>query len=1336
MTLTLDPLLKEVQDGQSHRPVIEIRQIFDDYEPFDGMPFDGESVAAGMNIGKKISAIVHSSKRICALFLHNDTTLKYSYSDVDRTSGSWTTVSYSMADLGVPGCTLMGAALCELADGTIGIIYISEDPIDDHSYFRVRQAIIDLAGNISSTALIEQIVKYHIGEHPDGIHGDVRMPAVIKQRYGNYILMIFIEQNVDEPVIWEYTSLDFSSWSARFEIPTGLAIGIMETISLALMDSNQLILCFDYWNTVNTANCYTMISGDGITWTDRQKMTNYTDGTAEGVFPAVIQKKDYMILQYTERKYPKYLNADSAGWPLKEQDVIVDITIDDARGKAYLTNGRTTAGYKAAFSIIEIDLATQAVTRYWDNTIRVGYPRFNDIYFTYHIWWLSNQGEGNYVPMSTVSIPGVRFIAILNTVSNTIEELNFDDNAQFSIVKNAAWTEWAQPPTRDRWKLHGTIICDNFLYYYMSTAYPGRTSLEIGRMNISLPGGAGGNINSLVRNQTNAREIDSAGFTNGQIVVLPSREWIIVSAYQTVTTHIEGWYGTLSIFGYGEGTESVYRAYAGDGSFEQITHPTGAMQYVLSPLQGLPYRGLRRFIAIDHTEDDYMDDDQESLVIYGIFARNGDRDEANVKGLVKITISGAADIIVTYHYPSWSPPLEFDQNEYQFFDLVLTDDYKIFITGMYGTTIFDIATEEWALLERDNVTNFSQGWTQAGEPATNACGVIQYSPLTNNFCIARRPDITKHPPGSHGVMFFKPAQIYMKSGYLDRSYFKTAELITRRNQNEQSVPLIDPDDGTILHTLWHAVGDNRLLQWDRESYNLAGFIKLGSSITITRTIEERPATLSFDIGQGWLFDPYNTTSLYQNVLDKGKRLRVWIGERINGLDFLAQQGTYLVDEIGLSYALSKLPEMRVSCKDFVSLWDEIDIIATKDFDGDYPETTIKNILVNYLGLQEEHTVSDLKAHSAVASHSYPGFDIDDFVNRSVLYQQWLNNPAMDIITDVGHRHGYAVILGVDNVVTCRRIHTSNPVNHVYGTLNQILSFTPNTTYSDNVNRVTVEGETRDFVQITYPREAVITKGGTIGWWQGNEVIKCYYSEDHSRVCLDPYPTWITHMTSMGKWGTRTFTMIEHDDNKGVDLIISGLNLTSQFWGVVEAFALYQLLSRVLPDLIVGVGAGWTVPIGRIAEWVINQAFYIILFDVLMSITNWQVEIKATPIGQERKTIEAAANDIAHQTAIGKIVEERIDDPLAFTESDCLMIAAHEQLIHMLERKRVSFSKISHLQDTEGDVLKVAHPYTGTNLDVLATKITRTIKIPERSGEQANFSDDIEGWIISNGGAIS
>jgi hypothetical protein len=191
----------------------------------------------------------------------------------------------------------------------------------------------------------------------------------------------------------------------------------------------------------------------------------------------------------------------------------------------------------------------------------------------------------------------------------------------------------------------------------------------------------------------------------------------------------------------------------------------------------------------------------------------------------------------------------------------------------------------------------------------------------------------------------------------------------------------------------------------------------------------------------------------------------------------------------------------------------------------------------------------------------------------------------------------------------------------------------------------------------------------------------------------------------------------------MDLKIIAPNLSGIFATLVALIT----AKCMIPDAVqVGPsGTGWTIPTGKISLGVVLFA----CLDILGSVTNWQCTVWAQPTGKARRSIQASANDTDHQILIGKTVETKIEEPMCYTVSQCQQVANNELMVARLQRSRVKFNKIAHLQDEEGDTIRIPHPYTGDAMTIFVTNLTRRIKKPTTGNTDGYMLDDIEGWVL-------
>jgi acetolactate synthase small subunit len=68
------------------------------------------------------------------------------------------------------------------------------------------------------------------------------------------------------------------------------------------------------------------------------------------------------------------------------------------------------------------------------------------------------------------------------------------------------------------------------------------------------------------------------------------------------------------------------------------------------------------------------------------------------------------------------------------------------------------------------------------------------------------------------------------------------------------------------------------------------------------------------------------------------------------------------------------------------------------------------------------------------------------------------------------------------------------------------------------------------------------------------------------------------------------------------------------------------------------------------------------------------------------------------------------------------------MVAQMQRRRVRIEKIAHLQDEDGDTIRLVHPYSGQNIDIYVASLTRKFKKATADGD-GYFLDEIEGWVI-------
>jgi len=168
----------------------------------------------------------------------------------------------------------------------------------------------------------------------------------------------------------------------------------------------------------------------------------------------------------------------------------------------------------------------------------------------------------------------------------------------------------------------------------------------------------------------------------------------------------------------------------------------------------------------------------------------------------------------------------------------------------------------------------------------------------------------------------------------------------------------------------------------------------------------------------------------------------------------------------------------------------------------------------------------------------------------------------------------------------------------------------------------------------------------------------------------------------------------------------------------------------IPDWVVVAGfiasAGPTI---RVGTAICNLAAFMLMM-ILGSVANYSFEVWACPLGQIRRSVQGTANDLEHQTEINAIIEQVIDDPLCYSVADCTVVATLELMVAQMQRKRIMIEKVAHLQDEDGDTIRIVHPYSGKDLDLYIASIKRKFKKSEVEQNDGYFLDELECWVIT------
>lgn len=726
--------------------------------------------------------------------------------------------------------------------------------------------------------------------------------------------------------------------------------------------------------------------------------------------------------------------------------------------------------------------------------------------------------------------------------------------------------------------------------------------------------------------------------------------------------------------------------WAPTGQFNILILSTGALwkQYDYSSNPDFHHNGFLEFVYIPETGK-----------VYGNFTYKSDEGQGDRRGLMEVDINTDA---IQYHRPTWGT-----YDDYHLDYLSVDGDNNIWIgSDTYGVTKFNTTDLSWVLYNNANLP----GLTPSG---------------SDNFMFVVFDDFKKMVYTTtswlnpwHGLVAF------LETGRIQRSYYTIGEYTTSW-AFPASNPLVlgfldydasiafDPSDGGMYAFWTNKLVSEESIKWDKEfgDFNLSGYLVKGEEIVCHRSIDGNPFELNFAVSEGHLFDPHNNYSLWSIYLKKGRKLIFRLGEKISGVDYWQNQGVFTVDETSLSYERGSYPVMHINAKDRFIVWKNHDVVAT-DLYTLLPKPSIEDIVTKHT----DFLISDI--------------DLPVFDNGIELYHQWLDTNVFGIVQQICNRFGYYPRIDVNGKLSARKISETESVNHAYSDMTRIINFTPDDTFSDYTNRLTITGQERSFIEVTYAEERISSMNGTVGWWGFKKDFTIYYSDDKSRRCVNPRLVKLESTTSImfslaGK--INESITYEDPDNKYVIVTITAPNLSPI---LASAIALI-ISSYFIPDnvWVVG-GSGQTI----ILPWsgsFIRAVAIVTALSVLGATGNYQYEIWAQPLGKIKRSIQGQANDLPFQVDCGMIVEKKFEDPMCYTVSQCIEVAEFELMIAKLQRSRIKFSKITHLQDEEGDIIQIPHPFTGTTLKIYVTNLTRKIKIPEEPAGEGYCIDEVEGW---------
>ncbi|MBW2591843.1 MAG: hypothetical protein JRE58_02365 [Deltaproteobacteria bacterium] len=653
----------------------------------------------------------------------------------------------------------------------------------------------------------------------------------------------------------------------------------------------------------------------------------------------------------------------------------------------------------------------------------------------------------------------------------------------------------------------------------------------------------------------------------------------------------------------------------------------------------------------------------------------------------------AATGTISYHEPTWATA-----NEYNLDNFVSMGDGRILMNSNNtlgdggGIVVYDTNTGVWMVFNDDTYPGFGH--------TGNYWGDLCYDPATK----------TIYARYANSIVAFSEYGPYstLLSNEIENvdSTIDYGEYFTFSYYNFEYQPNIVFDSDGVLWAVWQHVqdGTESSAKWANLLDDVEFTDDITGAISITWDVE-RIAQLQFSIAHGHLYDPQNLMSTMAPFLRKGRKILIKLGETVSSTDYFQEQGEFCITSVALEYATGKYPTVNVRAEDNRTLWEFNEVVATTYYENQSPYNVLESVLLNH------------------GNMSAGELDIPEtWENEHNLYHQFVDMTLDDIVQTLMDHFGYFPYVNVDGKFEPRYINLSKATDHIYSDNTKIIKYTPDDKYSSFINRVIVKGISHAYFEVLYEEEVITSLRGTTGWWGKDVNETAWYSDDHNRTCRYPRLEILQSVTEFHIFGIKgggdeQITDTDEDEQY-VIVTIESPNLVGVLIAAIASCV--SIISACTGSCDGGPHkTGW-------CSWC-NYGMVMSLNVALMilgAIASYSYNIWARPIGHEKRTFQATADDDELQAEMGnKIVSATIDDPMCYTISSCQTVADHELAVIMAQRRRLKFCKTSHLQDEIGDVVEFVHPYSGETLKNFIAKLKRTWVIG------GDCTDEIEGWRI-------
>jgi len=1283
----------------------------------DTIPMDGNAFGFNNNYTWRPYSIYHSSGRLITIMrdvnagelVADDVALVYT--DTDRTS--FTKVTVSGLSSGVEE-NIDYLAIAEKADGNIAVImsrYGSSDSTET-----IYSATISPTGTVITSPA-------SLTTHPRATNGEYGASGLSLALFsdGTYYC-VYSYTTASGWDLYKLTSADFDSWTGPTQIvPSGLTSGSNEELEGVYVfedtvEQNDCFLLFAYSDTVESAenkvfNIYSMLSADyGSTWGAPSARTEYTTLGSSAKSPVIIQKSSGMLyLAFFEQNGVLRMDENTTDW--QDSDfgacpsgfTVRTFYYNATYGHITCSYGApsTHAGTKQLCGVLVIDMSTWTIisnfNEYSSPAMNQAFADVSMVEGSYEFAQgtkficAATDSSSEYIGETLYAYTSV-CIMVLDVEAESITHYVFTIDgdepwSSYGLSGNILMTgpSWFSGNASEYMSFGMDAVCLNEtdadkVYLLWSDDYPAnQRGYHICSIDLSAAADDNGYYDVTWYGGRHGSHWDRYEiYTMRQIQVKDDAGYIIVNAGGSGST-FKGGVAVLST----------------DGSL--------LYEWLTLVDSDFPYHGTSNHLS-------YYDNHLYFNILY-----NNGVGYSNMRGMCDINISTGS---ISYHRPTWSSDDDyFLKGKYAFDEInnvIWMSTYHEVNSGEYVTAAsFDIASGAWTYYTHVTFPGIPEESTSPSYGQN-----IFYDSNTGNVGVGL--GLMYGVNTEYGCILFNVSSDFNQVKYLTATYTAGwvwgahSAIATLVQSTSSSNPAAAVDSDDIMWVLWDNYAFATDLQtpyWDRDmgEYDLHDF--LIGSVKVKWELK-KPNSLDFSLSRGQLFDPQNRYSALRDIVKKGRLLTLKMGENYLGVEYLEDQGTYVVTRVNLSYGKHTYPTVNVHAESLSTLWKDTHVVASGLFVG-LPDAAIKSML---------------QTHGQLTASDY---DIPLLSNGHLLDHQWIDQSLWEILEDIFDHWFYVMYDDHDGKFSCRLLDIDKDVDHTYSGKTQIAQFTPDDSQSDFTNAVRVIGESQDLIDVTYDEEMVGTLVGTVGWWEKETTHKVYYggeAKSSKRKCLDPRLNIVQSVQLQGllmdalAFGDGNEAITSTGDDTYCVVTVNIPDLTVSVAASIALVAGFGISAIGCDSYLTKVGYCGAITAGLAVAT--GAAMYL-----LAAVANYQYEIWARPKGEEKQSIQYLAQDTIHQQELGgRVVTKEINDPLSITVSECKRVAAGNLEIVQAQRDRIRFKKTAHMQDEILDKIRIIHPYSDETIDVIITSITRTYK--KGKGGDAGFWDEIEGWRVN------